>query len=247
MSTDPSAVTIVLRIPGAWSGPEELVSRLPEGVTLTPDKLVLEDGSEYEINPRPPDDQFADIFFTSCRQPPTREERSIVNRKTVILCLAGPGGSMESALSIMRAGAAIIHAGGGGVFNDNSGLAHGGSAWCDMADDGSSDAVSYAFAGLIHGGQATYTVGMHCMGFPDLLLRNGDGLDDDDGDTLVTTLRYLASGMKPIGTGHVIVDETGNGFRCTADPGDPLLAGSPMHNPFGRLRLVPIQSIAEGN
>ena len=246
MSVDVPAVEITLRIPAAWSGPEELVARLPEGVHITPEKLTLEDGTEFEINPKPPDDQFAEIFFSSCRQPPTREERSIVTRYSVILCVTGRGGSIEAARAVMRAGATIIRAGGAGVFNDNSGLAHGGGAWCDMADDGGPDAISYAFAAIVRGDTETYTLGMHVMGFPDLVMRKADIADDDD-ETIITTLRYVAASPKPVGDGHLLADESGPRYQCVAAPANPLTAGSPMHNPFGRLRLAPIKSIAEGN
>jgi len=40
--------------------------------------------------------------------------------------LTGPGGSMAAALAMMQAGAAIVHAGGAGVFIDNSGVAQPG-------------------------------------------------------------------------------------------------------------------------
>ena len=46
MNDQSAAVTIAFRIPGTWANPGELLERLPEGVRLTPETLVLADGSE---------------------------------------------------------------------------------------------------------------------------------------------------------------------------------------------------------
>ena len=47
---------------------------MPAGYRLTPEALLFADGTKVEFNPLPPDDQFAEIFRSSCRQPPTGEE-----------------------------------------------------------------------------------------------------------------------------------------------------------------------------
>ena len=47
-----------------------------------------------------------------------------------------PGSSRQAARTIMKAAAAILRAGGAGVFIDNSALAHGRSDWLAMTDDG---------------------------------------------------------------------------------------------------------------
>lgn len=238
-------VTIKVRIPGVWAHPGELVDALPEGVRITPEQLILPSGEEFELIPLPPDDQFAEIFYSSCRQPPSREERTKVNYYSVNICLQGPGGSMEAARLMMQAVAVVIRAGGAGVFIDNCGLAHGGGLWLEMLEDGSSDAVSYAFAAIVMGDREAYTMGMHCMGFPDLVMRVSD--PDVAGDTLVETLRYICGGDKPVGEGHILMDENGPRYQCVAAPDNELTQNGPMHNPFGRLKLVPIEEIVEGN
>lgn len=60
-------------------------------------------------------------------------------------------------------------------------------------------------------------------------------------------IRYLSRNGKPIGDGHVIADLGGPWFQVVlqdvaADP-----AGSPVYNPFGRLKLVSMKDIAETN
>lgn len=236
---------VTLRIPGAWSHPGELVERLPAGIRLEPESLWLPDGTEIEFAPLPPDGQFPRIFRTSCRRPPTERESDIVSRYTVNIGLTGPGGSLASAHAMMQAGAAIVRAGGAGVFIDNSALAHGGQDWLEMTDDGGPDAISFAFASIIRGQQEMYTIGMHVMGFPDLLLRRADV--DEEETTIVETIRYVCGGERPIDVGHILADEFGPRFQVVARVDDDFEPDSPMHNPFGRLKLVSAEDIAERN
>jgi hypothetical protein len=245
MAESHAPVEVVLRIPGTWSHPRELVESLPAGYRLTPEALIMPDGTKVEFNPLPPDDQFAEIFRSSCRRPPTEEEFSKIDGYTVNVCLSGPGGSLEAAGTMMKAGAAIVRAGGIGVFNDNSGLAFGGQLWLEMTEEASPDAVSFAFVGIVRGQTEVWTMGMHVLGMRDVLMQRADV--EDGGFDIVEVIRYLARGDKPVGDGHVIADLSGPCFQAFAAESPSQTAGSPMHNPFGRLRLVSVKDIAERN
>src|SRR5207245_4290714 len=118
MNESAASITIALRIPGQWSHPGELIERLPAGCRLTPEALIVPDATQVEFGAMAADDQFAQIFRSSCRQPATDDELATVDSYKVNACLCGPGGSMESARTMMRAGAALVRAGGAGVFID---------------------------------------------------------------------------------------------------------------------------------
>jgi hypothetical protein len=236
---------ITLRVPGDWSHPGELLERLPDGFRLTPEALVLPNGTKIDFDPMAPDDQFPGIFNSSCRRPPRDDELAVVARYTVNVGLTGPGGSLEAALTMMQAGAAIVRAGGAGVFIDNSGLAHGGGQWIELTDDGGPDAISFAFASIVRGPQEVYTMGMHVMGFPDLLMRSCD--IDEEGETIIEIIRYVCGSGRPIGVGHLLADERGPRFQVVAITQDDLDPRSPMHNPFGRLKIASAKDIAEAN
>jgi hypothetical protein len=236
---------ITLRIPGAWSGPQELLQRLPAGFRLDSEHLSLPDGTKVEFTPLPPDEQFSGVFQSACRRCPTDEELAVLARYRVNIALSGTGGSLESALALMQAGAAIVRAGGAGVFIDNSALAHGGDDWLAMTEDGGPDAISFAFAGIIRSELEVYTMGMQVMGFPDLLLNAADV--DEEGEMIVDIIRYVCGGDHPIDVGHVLADEFGPRFQVVTKVGDEFDAESPMHNPYGRLKIVSAKDIAEGN
>src|SRR5690606_9678767 len=94
MNEPAEPITVALRIPGTWSHPRELIERLPDGCRLTGDVLVLPDGTQVGFGAARADDQFAGIFRSSCRQPPTEDELATVDHYTVNVYLIGPGGSL---------------------------------------------------------------------------------------------------------------------------------------------------------
>jgi hypothetical protein len=243
---DPAApVTVVLRIPGKWSHPKELIERLPPGCQLTAEALVLRDNEKVEIGVREADDQFAQIFRSSCREPALPDELATVDSYTVNVLLSGPGGSLQAARTMMQAGAAVVRAGGAGVFIDNCALAHSGQNWLAMTDDGGPDALSFAFAAIVRGKTEVWTMGMHVLGLRDLVMNRADV--KAEGAEIIEVIRYLARGDKPVDDGHIIADLSGPRFQAFLQDSPASLAGSPMHNPFGRLRLVSLRDVAESN
>ncbi len=245
MNEPSEAVEIHLRIPGKWSSPRELIERLPAGCRFTPETLVLPDGKEVEFGAMESDDQFAEIFRTSCRGQATDDELAAVDSYTVNVVLSGPGGSIEAARTMIQAGAAVVRTRGAGVFIDNSALSHGGSAWLEMAEDGGPDALSFAFVAIIQGTADVRTMGMHVLGLRDLAMKRADA--DADDRAIIEMIRYLARGDKPVDDGHVIADLGGPRFQVFAEENAEIPAESPLHNPFGRLRLVSVKDIAEAN
>lgn len=237
-------VTVALRIPGRWLHPRELIERLPAGCRVTPEALILPDGTRVDLGFMEPDDQFPGIFRSSCRQPPTEEELATADGYLVNVVLSGKGGSMAAARTMMEAAAAMVRAGGAGVFIDNCGLAHGGELWIEMTEDGGPDALSFAFVAIVRGKADVWTVGMHVLGLRDVVMKRADV---EEGFDIVEVIRYLARGDKPVGDGHVIADLSGPQFRCSVQDGDAKLAGTPMYNPFGRFLLVSVRDIAGKN
>lgn len=238
-------VTVALRVPGQWAHPRELIERMPEGCRVTPEALILPSGVQIELGFMDADDQFPGIFRTSLRRPATEEEQRTADGYTVNALLSGPGGSMQTAQTMMEAGAAMVRAGGAGVFIDNSGLAHGGEFWLEMTEDGGPDALSFAFVSIIRSQADVWTMGMHVLGLRDVVMKRADV--EAEGFEIVEVIRYLAQGEKPVGDGHVIADLDGPRFQAFVQDSEETLAGSPMHNPFGRLRLVSMRDIAENN
>ncbi|HEX5102609.1 MAG TPA: hypothetical protein VFV87_02280 [Pirellulaceae bacterium] len=240
-ATEP--ITIDFRIPGTWTHPRELVQALPPGCRMTGEALILEDGTEVEFGAMEADGQFAEIFCSSCRRPPTDEELERVERYTVNVILSGSGGSLEQAHAMMRAAAAMVKAGGAGVFIDNSGLAHGGEIWLEMTEEGSSDAISFAYVAIIGNASEVWTMGMHALGLREVVMKKADC----DAFDITEVIRYLARGDKPVANGHVLADLDGPQFQCIVQDSPSERLRGAMRNPFGRLKLVSVRDIGEIN
>ena len=245
MNEPAAAVEVALRIPGTWSHPQELVRSLPPGFRCSPEGLVLPDASWVELGAMPADNQFAGIFRSSCRSPATDEELATVDGYTVNVLLCGPGGSLPAARTMMQAAAAIVRAGGAGVFIDNSALAHGGQKWLEMTADGGPDALSFAFVAIVRGQTDVWTMGMHVLGLRDIVMKRADV--ESGGFDIIEVIRYLSRGDNPVEGGHLLGDLDGPRFSALAEEEAKAPPGSPLHNPFGRLRLVSMKDIAEAN
>jgi hypothetical protein len=152
---------------------------------------------------------------------------------------------MQSAHTMMQAGAAMVRAGGAGVFIDNSTLAHGGKHWLEMTEAGGPDALSFAFVSIVRGKSEVWTMGMHALGLRDVVMKRQD--IEVHGFDIIEVIRYLADGVKPIADGHMIADLDGPRFQVFAQESAQGMEGSPMHNPFGRWKLVSMRDIAETN
>jgi hypothetical protein len=240
-----ASIEIHLRIPGKWSHPKELIERMPADFRFAPEAIVLPDGKQVEFGAMEADDQFAQIFRSSCRQAASEDELATVDGYTVNVLLSGPGGSMEAVRTMMQAGAAIVQAGGAGVFIDNSALAHGGQAWLEMTEDGGPDAMSFAFVAIIQGRAEVRTMGMHVLGLREIVMKRADA--DADDQAIIDVIRYVARGDRPIDNGHVIADLSGPRFQVFTEESEEGPASSPMYNPFGRMRLVSMSDIAGAN
>jgi hypothetical protein len=228
------SVFVDLRIPGKWSSPEEMIKRLPNSYRVTRQELILPDGMRIPIGFFPADKQFPGIFHSVCRQPLTKRERTFVDSYTINVTLSGRGGSMEAAHRIMKAAAAIIKAGGAGVFIDNGMLAHGGDVWLEMTEDGGFDALSFAFVGIIRSNTDIWTAGMHVLGLRDIVLKRADIAEDYD---IVELIRSIVKENHRIEIGHSVAGAHGTRFGCRAEDINPGRLAIPMRNPFGRLRL----------
>ncbi|MHC4082555.1 MAG: hypothetical protein ACYS15_01370 [Planctomycetota bacterium] len=232
---------IVLRVPGSWTGPESLARALPQGHRYAGGRLYLPGGDDVEVIPMPPDDEFPRVFAGACRRLPSRRDRRTIEGYGVNVCLAGPGGSLEAAIRMLVAGAAVVRAGGAGVFVDNSGRAHPSRDWIDLAE-GPDDSDAYqAFVSLFAGKTDLWSVGMHVFGLCDAVIKRGD----DDETACFDITSFLGYTMLPevvIADGDYAGDYEGSPprflLRKEATTFPP--PGSPLHNPYGRWRLEPL-------
>ena len=76
-----------------------------------------------------------------------------------------------------------------------------------MTEDGSPDALSFAFVTIVAGEAEAYTMGMHVLGLREVVMKSSDAEQDEFG--IIDVIRYLARGEKPVGDGHLLADLSG--------------------------------------
>jgi hypothetical protein len=70
---------------------------------------------------------------------------------------------------------------------------------------------------------------------------------DEEGESIIEIIRYVCGSGRPIGVGHILADEQGPRFQVVGKASDEFEAPSPMHNPFGRLKIASARDVAQGN
>jgi len=235
------APEVTLRIPGGWTQPEEFYGALPRGCRCNERGLVLADGTEFELHVSPADEEFPRIFAGSCPKTPTESEQEQIENYRVNVCLTGPGGSIAAAKKIMEGAAAILSAGGAGVFVDNSGIAHGASDWMKLFESADDGGVYWAFVSAVRSDKEIYSMGMHVLGFRDAIIPATDDAEFDS-QTLHSFLGFTAFSGADLKDGQVVSDPRLPTFSMHSEPDDRVESSAPMFNPYGRWRLKPFSS-----
>ena len=231
-----AGVTMTVRIPGRWSSPADLVEGLPPGFAV--DEIGLKDpnGQTFEMFPIAPDDQFPGVFEGALRRPAEDAELEAVRGYSVAIVVQGGAGSLAACRQTARAAAAVVGAGGAGVFLDNSGLAFGGADWLAMAADGKAEAMSFACVSIVQDDRDALTLGMHLLGRPDLVITAGP-----DAAALAEATPLLCEDDADAAPGQKVF-AAGRTWRLAAAEPAEFPADSPMHNPWGRVRLENAES-----
>ena len=238
-----TAPMIMLHIPGCWQRPADLADRLPEGYQLTSSHLVLPDGQKIEYTPKKPDDQFFEMFQDACLKPASSHELDLVERYCINVNLVGTGGSCEAAQRMLTAAAAIVSAGAGGVFVDNSAIAHGSADWIAMAESQDPDGAYWAFVTTVVGKNEVYSLGAHALGMRDAVTTR---TDDDLADHLAINnfLGYMFELDQIVSDGDLLGDEEEAMFRICKQDFTRFKSDSPLFNPYGQWYLKAVDATA---
>jgi hypothetical protein len=203
---------------------------------------VLADGSEFELHAVPADEEFPKIFSDSCPKLPTESERDRIDGYKINICLTGRGGSIAAAKQIMSAAAAVLTAGGAGVFVDNSGIAHGATDWITLLDSADDGGVYWAFVSTVRAKDEFYSIGMHVLGFRDAIIPS-TGDKERDYRTIHSFLGYTAFSGVTLHDGEMVGDVVLPNFRVYSQADDRVPSHAPMFNSFGRWKLVPLDGL----
>lgn len=168
----------------------------------------------------------------------TPEMTAIAGHRSVVY-LVGLGGSRQNAESLMRAGAALLRAGGLGVKVESTGLSYKPSDWLDHCDKLHLFFAHRALVVYLTGADVC-SCGMHNLGLK-------DAATDSQGDPTAATellrvfTRYLFTESPTIRPGQTFsVAKDARAYRIEEEHSQSYEQGSLFHNPYGLWWLVPI-------
>jgi hypothetical protein len=168
---------IIIGIPGFWKDRSDIVKALAEksggylflGGMLS--KINTKDFFEMEIYDH--DDGLKKAFSYAGNF--TTEQLDAIERHTCTLYIIGKGGSIEYANKILDAGVALLNSGGVAIKVESSGIAHTPQHWTSLAEAREPYHTFRAFVTFAGEEKYYYSCGMHCLGYPDVVvLRNGE-------------------------------------------------------------------------
>ena len=168
-----------------------------------------------------------------------------IDDHATVAYLIAPGGSREAADAMMRAGAALIDAGGLGVKVDSTGIAHAPAYWIDMCEQ--LDQVTAHRALVVYvAGNDVYSCGMHNFGLPEAITSADN--KTEAADMLRFFTRYLLENAPKLADGHTFsVSEGKQVYRVEQAPAIDYGPGSLFNNPYGAWRLSPVAQEKKGN
>ena len=240
---------VVLCIPGPWASNSALRDEIAaSGTGYSLDGSVLRDldtGFTCELALQRADPDLADDFAKAGPHWARTEAMADIADHETVAYLIGPGGSREAADAMMRAGAALIDAGGLGVKVDSTGIAHAPAYWIDMCEQ--LDQLTAHRALVVYvAGQDVYSCGMHNFGLPEAITSADN--KTEAADMLRFFTRYLLENAPKLADGHTFsVSEGKQVYRVEQVPAIDYGPGSLFNNPYGAWRLSPVAQEKKGN
>jgi len=237
------APELVLCIPGPWTSREELLKSMSAsdaGFVYAGHLLLeMETGFTCELVFEGADPAVTTAFKAVGPHWADSDAMAAVAGHASVVYLMGKGGARDNAESMMRAGAALIDAGGLGVKVDSTGIAHGPAYWTDLCDQLPVQTAHRALVVYITG-RDVYSCGMHNFGLPEAIVTPLDGDLQAAADLLRTFTHYLFAQAPLFEDGHTFsVSEGAPVYRVRAVPGLDYGENSLFNNPYGAWELEP--------
>lgn len=233
---------IELRVPGPWKSPEELVAALakhsPKYRIAAEDQFThVPSGRKFGLGVSDHDDEIAGVFAGTERL--SEAQLAEIASHAVKVHLTGPGGSVETARTMMQAATALVRAGGFGVMVDSTAACHGRDDWLALARDKKPGGLYWAYVTVCGDEDELWSCGMHCLGLRDAEMFNPPDREWG-GFFLHNFLGYVYQSGNPVLDGEALGDEDAAMYCIRIVPCTRFSSDTPFYNPYGIMRLEKI-------
>lgn len=235
---------MVLCIPGPWTDATDLIRRLARDRTgyLFAGRILMCMDTHFkcELVLEGPDDRMLRAFEASGPHWRDTPEMAAISEHSSVVYLVGSGGSQQNAESLMRAGAALLRAGGLGVKIESTGLSYKPADWHEHCENLHLLFAHRALVVYLTGADVC-SCGMHNLGLKDAATpsRNDPAAATE---LLRVFTQYLFTESPSIRAGQTFsVDEDAPVYRIEEQDSQTYDKNSLFHNPYGIWRLVPLE------
>jgi len=231
---------IVLCIPGPWRDRSELLERIADsgsGYLFAGRVLMhMQNGHCVELQHEARDDRMADAFLAAGRHWSHSPDMERIAAHASVVYLVGKGGSRENAELLMRAGQALLDAGGLGVKVESSGIAHTPDVWRSLCSELHRFSAFAAYVVFVTGSDV-FSCGMHSLGLRDAVIESHGA--ERPVELLKVFTQYLLIEQPTILAGHTFSAGTDEPrFKLADDPGMDVGDNALFANPYGTWRLL---------
>jgi len=236
-----AAPELVLCIPGPWLSEADLAASIADSETgyLADGQVLREPASGFacELVFQDADPALTEAFRAAGPHWVKTEAMADVGDHASVVYLVGTGGARQAAEAMMRAGAALIDAGGLGVKVESTGIAHAPAYWTDLCEQ--LDALTAHRALVVFlTGREVYSCGMHNFGLPEAIVSPVGKDKGAAADLLRTFTHYLFAQAPLFEDGHTFsVNEGAPVYRVRTAPAIDYGPDSLFNNPYGAWRL----------
>jgi len=238
-------VQSVLCIPGPWKDLEEFSTALIDangGTYLYAGGFVMSlfPPNHYEAEMCDKDERMKSSFEVAGRINELSEEfLEKINKHNTVIYLKYETGSFEKALSIARAAAAVLKAGGTGVKVETAGKAFNKEQWIGLVEDFEVGNLYKMFVldTITEPNGTVFTCGMHNLGLKDTIV---SGEEFYDAMSLLSIFGYYQEIDLPMILDNQTFTSTIDSpkYRITDELSQPYKGNELFENPFGMWRLT---------
>lgn len=243
------ASQIIIGIPGLW----EARSGIVHSIAKTSDAkegsgfffagtVLLEIATQigYTLEVYEPDPGLENAFEIAGQGSIAQSDLELISQHTFTLYVTKDDPSLEAAKGMLRAGRALLKAGGIAVKVESAGIAHSAQQWLQISD--STDPFDFyrAYVTLVRGETTYYSCGMQNFGLADSSIPIR--IDSATAATLLNQFNIYQLAEQPsLGNGHTFsVSATSPRFRLKKEKCRWYEVDNPLHNSFGCWHLEPI-------
>ena len=238
---------IILCVPGLWPTRSDVVTTIAghSDGWLFLGMLLMETATKRtcELEVCGPDERLVGAF-TAAGFGGRVDEKILprIGQHRHVLYAVCDAGSLDAARYAVRAGAALLRAGGLAVKVESAGVAHGPERWGRLAADDATPFDLYAaLVTLVRGEAEFYSCGMHAFGLPEASGPRGLGVDDAAALLNQFNLFQIIDSPRLNDGETFSVDADAPRYRLRRRPCTTYPPDDPFHNPAGVWHLEPVE------